>query len=224
MNTLLGRNIYIFSPVLFFLFSGVQSWANKTRRANGRKNTARYKACTSIIYRIVLDNKGGSNRRHSTAPHHLDPPPLEPLQQLLWMTPISINPATKRDSSLEQPSKKINSKEGYERILPSDRCLPSSFLLSLSLSRSLLTLSSSSRVWNHLSSRLLKNSRGSIHPRRFRPRFIGESRRHSRPCFLRPPRFLADLIRGGSWTEGKIMRRIFSRRALLLQARERGRT
>lgn len=140
MNTLLGRNIYIyiFSPVLFFLFSGVQSRANKTRRANGRKNTARYKACTSIIYRIVLDNKGGSNRRHSTAPHHLDLPPLEPLQQLLWMTPISINPATKRDSSLEQPSKKINSKEGYERILPSDRCLPSSFLLSLSFALSSL--------------------------------------------------------------------------------------
>lgn len=52
------------------------------------------------------------------------------------MTPISINPATKRDSSLEQPSKKINSKEGYERILPSDRCFPSFFLLSLSLSLS----------------------------------------------------------------------------------------
>lgn len=137
----------------------------------------------------MLDNKGGSNRRHSTAPHHLDPPSLEPFQQPLWMTPISINPATKRDSSTRATLEKDKFEGAYSSFWP----LPPFFLLSLSLS---FTPPHSSFFFTSV--RLLKNSRTRgelIHPRprrtaRFRPRFIGVSRIYPRRHRLGPVFFV----------------------------------
>lgn len=101
---------------------------------------------------------------------------------------FQLIPRLREIHQLEQPSKKINSKE---RILHSDHCLPSSFSLSLSF----IPPHSS---FFFTSVRLLKNSRTRgelIHPRprrtaRFRPRFIGVSRIYPRRHRLGPVFFV----------------------------------